>query len=146
MTIIHKDWPAVPSKGTFKYSWEFDGAIGDLKEALESAVACPASIQSTDSESLELWDVATIERYKLRYHGNDWGPSDHEGGTELELNIVGTLKDGRWFSIEAWNDYTGWGCQDGSEVRIGATEAEVVNFGLTKEGRASLGYSEPVQP
>jgi hypothetical protein len=55
---------------------------------------------------------------------------------------VGRLNDGRWFAVEAWNDYTGWGCQDSADVLAGATEEYVVYQGLGVDARKRLGYTE----
>lgn len=53
--------------------------------------------------------IATIERRRA---------GENDGDHWL---CVGTLTDGRWFSLTAWCDYTGWGCQDGGEHYVDAT-------------------------
>jgi hypothetical protein len=131
--ILHPDLP--PLVGGLK-SWDLPVPLDDFASALESP-----SIQPADAGGISLDMVKTVERYSVNYHGADWKPGD-TGGTELGLFAVGTLMDGRWFSVEAWNDYTGWGCQDGSDVYIGATEADVVANGVTNDGRSALGYPE----
>lgn len=50
------------------------------------------------------------------------------------------LKDGRYATVVSWCDYTGWGCQDGGEARIAATEEEAINFGLDGGHRSILGF------
>lgn len=40
------------------------------------------------------------------------GPSEWEGGFLVQL------KDGRYAYVWGWNDYTGWGCQDGALVEF----------------------------
>lgn len=65
------------------------------------------------SESLDrisefgLEDIAKV----LLAWGNNRDSSEWEGG------FVVQLKDDRIFQIQGWCDYTGWGCQDGVEVK-----------------------------
>jgi hypothetical protein len=93
--------------------------------------------------SITLYEVEEVVRWNVSYHGgSQWAPGDATG-TELSLYAVLRLRNGQWASVEAWNDYTGWGCQDGAVVRIGDTEEAVVLQGLSVEGRSTLGYSEP---
>ena len=140
MTLIHPDWPEIPDDVT-GWTWHnFEGALYDLREALDTE-ALEAVPFNTGSEKLSITDIATIEKYSLSYGGGPENPKDGSG-TDLSLTILGTLKDGRWFTIEAWNDYTGWGCRDGSEVRTAKTREQAINYGLTKEGRETLGLGE----
>lgn len=129
--LIHPDWPPVEAG---KRWWELSTPIDDLQASLEQAVVLPA-----DTGSLSIDMVASVERYAISHNGSNWEPGD-DGGTELSLFVVGTLVDGRWFGVEAWNDYTGWGCQDGSDAYVGATEDDVVAHGLTNDARSALGY------
>lgn len=131
--FLHADLP--PLVGGQK-SWDLPTPLNDIASALESP-----TIQPADAGGISLDMVKTIARYSIGYHGADWRPGD-SGGSELSLFAVGTLLDGRWFSVEAWNDYTGWGCQDGSDVYIGPNEAGVVANGVTNDGRSSLGYPQ----
>lgn len=48
------------------------------------------------------------------------------------------LTGGRWAGVEAWNDTTGWGCQDGVEWGIAADREAAWLFGLSEEGRRAL--------
>lgn len=90
---------------------------------------------------VEFADVVDVTRYKVSYNDGDWKPGDPTG-SEMSMTLVARLTDGRWLSIEAWNDYTGWGCQDGSDVRVAATEDQLVKHGLTNAGRLALGYTQ----
>lgn len=49
---------------------------------------------------------------------------------------VGRLRDGRWFRVSAWCDYTGWGCQEGGDSVVSATREGIIQFGMTEEERA----------
>lgn len=127
---FHKDWPLYSET-----SW--DSAIYDLKVSLETLAYNADPLNPGPGETITLDDIDSIELYHLSYNGEKTLPDD-AGGTELELIIVGTLNDGRWLFVEAWNDYTGWGCRDGSVVRTAATLPEIV-AGLTPDSRRELG-------
>jgi len=62
---------------------------------------------------------------------------DEDIGTELSLYGVMRFADGRWGYLEAWNDYTGWGCQDGVDWTVSDTAAALVPM-MTDEGRSHL--------
>lgn len=42
-------------------------------------------------------------------------------GTEWSGGFVLKLKKGGYCYVTGWNDYTGWGCQDGTEITYGKT-------------------------
>jgi hypothetical protein len=134
---LHEDWPAYDVGAA---SYDLPVPINDVAYALEAARHFTASVAPELVDPSTIGQGAEVARYKVRYHDADWTPDDKGGGSELDLTIVARLTDGRWLSIEGWNDYTGWGCQDGSEVRVGTSEDDVVWNGLTAEGRTKLGY------
>lgn len=80
-------------------------------------------------------DVAEIERCYWSYYGVPFA----DDGTELVLYALVRLADGNFAAVDAWNDYTGWGCQDGLTWWVGATRDAVVAHGLDDEGRRYLG-------
>lgn len=95
--------------------------------------------QKTDR--VTAYEVDEVVRWHVSYHGaGKWQPGT-DTGTELSLYAVLRLKSGLWASVVAGNDYTGWGCQDHADVRIGETEEAVVTHGLDAEGRVALGYA-----
>jgi hypothetical protein len=53
------------------------------------------------------------------------------------------LKDGRYASLEAGCDYTGWDCQSGGDANVGTTKEDVIRFGLTLDARRRLGLTLP---
>lgn len=55
-----------------------------------------------------------------------------------EWLMVGRLKDGRWFSIHAGCDYTGWGCQEGGASYVAETKEAILAYGLTLDERVRL--------
>lgn len=57
----------------------------------------------------------------IKSWGDTNGSSKESSGSELSFGAVLKLKDGRFAYVTGWNDYTGWGCQDGTEVRYADT-------------------------
>lgn len=53
--------------------------------------------------------------------------------------VWGKLKDGRWFSVTAGCDYTGWDCQAGNSSTVQDTREELVLYGLTDGERKRFG-------
>lgn len=135
---LHPDWPPF-EVGVGR--WVLPAPTDDLAYALGGGTYGTAESLSKPADVITLGQVERVIRYDVSYHGAEWTAPD-SGGSELDMVLVAELTDGRWISVEAWNDYTGWGCQDGSEVRVGATEDDVVWHGLTQEGRRRLGYPE----
>ncbi|GAA4075617.1 hypothetical protein [Nocardioides kongjuensis] len=124
---IHPDLPEVPDDQP-AHTWDYPAPLDDLAYALESA--------GEDGHTLA--DIAEVTDYSISYHGAPWTPGE-DGGTELTLIVLARLTDGRWLAMEAWNDYTGWGCQDGVDAYVGPTREDVVTNGLTNDARSALG-------
>lgn len=57
--------------------------------------------------------------------------------------LVGFLEDGRWFSLDAGCDYTGWDCQAWGKCWVANTEEEILQHGITNEQRLEFGL-EPI--
>lgn len=108
----------------FKGDWDWQQAFacdsGDVHHADPTRASEPC-------ESFVLDDVAEITH---AVQGDNDGPS---------WVCVGRLADGRWFTLSAWCDYTGWGCQDGCTRRIAETQAAIVRLALTDDERSRLG-------
>ena len=139
---LHQDWPEADLDT--KSSWDLPVPYYDLAYALTYAEDGHHRSTPPADRGVRLADVAEVVRYSISYHDEKWSPGDEEnwgsfGGTELEMSLVGTLKDGRWFTVEAWNDYTGWGCRDDTDVFLSATESEALSK-LTDSARYALGY------
>lgn len=49
--------------------------------------------------------------------------------------MIGKLKDGRYFCIEAGCDYTGWGCQEWGQSWVSDDYDNLIQFGMTNEIR-----------
>jgi hypothetical protein len=97
-------------------------------------------------EPVTAYEVDEVIRWHVTYHGEKkWEPG-MATGTELSLYAVLRLRSGLWASVVAGNDYTGWGCQDFADVRIGESEEAVVQQGLDSGGRALLGYGAEAAP
>lgn len=142
---LHSDWPAVSPDSAGIESYTHVTPYSDLIESLDSGRTGTAEAPSTELDRISFEQVATVEKYAISYHGEDWRPGNYDGyaGTELNMTILGTLKDGRYFTVVAWNDYTGWGCQDDSVVRVGATRDDCIRYGLDTAARALLGLELP---
>jgi hypothetical protein len=83
-----------------------------------------------------------------------WGTADDDDDTSpLAVRpglvyMVGLfrLTDGRVLVLSGWNDYTGWGCEDGVQAYIGPDEETAVRMGLTTFERFNLGRALPDDP
>lgn len=51
----------------------------------------------------------------------------------------GKLKDGRYYFLSAWCDYTGWDCQSGGDCFEHADRETVERFGMSDAERERLG-------
>lgn len=56
---------------------------------------------------------------------------------------VGILKDGTFFFLSAWCDYTGWDCQSGGSCETADTLDNLIRFHLSDDDRNRLGYILP---
>lgn len=131
-TTLHPTLPPLPPIETVKAAtWDLPTPLDDIAYALERA---------SDAGSIGLWHLAEVTDVSISYHGSPYSLTDKTpGGTELQLCLVAQLTDGRWIGLEAWNDYTGWGCQDGADAYIGDTRDDVIANGITNDGRSALG-------
>lgn len=119
---------------------DFETAIGESEWGGRVAIYSTAVPGGGKAEPIDSGDVAEVTDWFVSYHdGGRYVVGSGHTGTELDLVAVLRLKDGRWVSVQAWNDYTGWGCGEGSNVAIGSTRDQVVRFGLDDEGRRKLG-------
>jgi hypothetical protein len=66
-------------------------------------------------------------------------PGDNDGPDWL---ICGRLKDGRFFSLAAGCDYTGWDCQAGGSAVVAGSEDDILRFGLTESEAERLGLKK----
>lgn len=83
------------------------------------------SLASTDSFSIE--NVKNVICFSEGENdGADW------------ICVV-ELDDGRFASLSAWCDYTGWGCREGGRSNVGTSLQEILQFGLDDEQRNRLG-------
>ncbi len=125
---LHPDFPATPEKGTS--TWDMPSPLNDIEAALAAA-----------GGRADIWDIAEVTDWSISHHGIDWTKGG-SGGSELSMFLIARLKPGRvaeWVALEAWNDFTGWGCQDGADAYYGPTREDVIANGLTNDGRSALG-------
>lgn len=57
--------------------------------------------------------------------------ADEGENDESEWLALGKLKDGRWFLLSAWCDYTGWDCQSGGTTTVANSLEELIRYGMT---------------
>lgn len=62
---------------------------------------------------------------------------------EEDWVIYGRLEDGRYFSVRAWCDYTGWDCRAGNSGYVARSKEDIIRFGLTDEDRSRFGIRLP---
>lgn len=136
---LHPDWPEADL--STEHHWDLPVPVDDLAYALTESpdTTVASSDPSRPTDRIALTDIAEVERYYVAYGSSVWTPTNGEGGTDLDMVLLMRLTDGRWASVTAWNDYTGWGCQDASYVKVGATRDDVIRYGLDNEGRERLG-------
>ncbi len=65
-----------------------------------------------------------------------------DGGGSIDIRYVGKTPTGTFIALEAWADYTGWGCQDGADLVERDTLDEVVRDGVTMEAAGLLGIDK----
>jgi hypothetical protein len=58
---------------------------------------------------------------------------------------VGVLKNGTFFFLSAWCDYTGWDCQSGGQSEIADTLDNLIRWRMGDADRARLGYALPAE-
>ena len=129
MTELQPGWGTDPNS--------YDTPLTDFVTAL-SFMPLTAEVQPVVLSALiELSEIKSIERSSVSYHGTDWTPETGTG-SELEMYVLGELNNGQWFTMEAGNDYTGWGCQDFSDIRVGSRD-DVIRHGLSDSACEALG-------
>lgn len=119
--------------------WPDEELVYDFENALLYGETRVVGVGAAALPPITSEQVAEVVRWQVDYHGSKWEPGQ-DAGSELSLHAVLRLVDGQWAAIVAGNDYTGWGCQDWSDVRVGPSEADVVRHGLDHGGRLLLGY------
>lgn len=72
---------------------------------------------------------------------------DYRDGENDEANWImyGKLKDGRYFTLSAGCDYTGWDCQAGGTSETADTLEKLIRFGMGDDERDRYGLKLPEQ-
>jgi len=97
----------------------------DWKEDFAFAV----SIRDAHNCSNESFDIDDVESIIANSEG------ENDGQPWL---MVGTLKDGRYFFLSAWCDYTGWDCQAGGDAQVADTLESLIRFCMGDTDRERL--------
>lgn len=118
------------------YDWrEAFGAAGKERDTQLNGkpvvvhFAKPVSVEPFDRE-----DVAEIIAI-----------DDGENDGENWLGVF-RLKDGRFATIDAGCDYTGWGCREWGSAEVAGSLEEIIKLGLSNEQRNRLGLHLPESP
>lgn len=101
------------------YDWEQAFDVSDVRRA-----------HPTGDVSLEGVSLSNVVKVVACVEGeNDYAP----------WLALGRLRDGRWFHVSAWCDYTGWDCQSGGTITVAKSKAELLRYGLTDSEKKELG-------
>lgn len=113
------------------YNWrEAFGYAGGPNADSNSAGSIP--------EAAPLGANVSIAPFGLDDVAEVFAASDGEND-ERDWVCYGRLIDGRYFSLAAWCDYTGWDCRAGGAAQVANTREEIERFGMTNEMRERLG-------
>lgn len=74
-----------------------------------------------------------------------WGRCN-EGGTEWSGGFIIRLQDGQFAYISGWNDYTGWGCQDGVHVTYAPTVKKLDLLDTTSDPNYPWSQHQELEP
>jgi hypothetical protein len=121
--------------GWGEYDWAavFEGKYNDTPPEWRST-GDPTDVLGATVDQLTPEDIAEIEAV--------WTQCEVDYADSSIVALMRT-KDGRYVTLEAWSDSSGWGCQDATYWKIAPTRDEAIRLGLDNEGRARLGLSLP---
>lgn len=135
---IPAEWEEVPDDSPMD---DFIYAVDGGKWGTAGNKYYTAKTIKTERGKITTADIKEIHEWFVSYHGVRWVnryPETDGRGTELSMSVLCELNDGSWAWVTAWNDYTGWGCQDGVDIYVGTRE-EIINNCMTKGEREELG-------
>lgn len=111
-------------------SWEHEWASVFGEPQAHTAGASPGPFKRRDV-------IKVIKAVRV-----DWDPG--EAYTDTSFYVLVRLEDGRWGYVQAWNDTTGWGCQDANSFAVARSLEELVPQ-MTDAGRHYLGLESALQ-
>ena len=98
----------------------------DWVEVFKFEYASPVPFSNASNNAFVIEDVEEIiASVNGENDGADWV-------------MIGKLKDGRFFKINASCDYTGWGCQEWGHSTVALTLDELIRLGVTDDERERL--------
>jgi len=126
--------------------WPDEWSRSDFTEALGvSAQDCrDARPDGEPQPPIATTDIKAVHEHAASYHDEADNKPPGDGaydGTELDLVALLELHDGRWAVLYGWNDYTGWGCQDGAGLRFAPSRDEAIRYGMDEAQRTRLGLA-----
>lgn len=98
--------------------------------------AAPSFTESTTTISLKDFTRKDVERI---LHISDGADGERDSYPWV---AVMKLKDGRYASVVAGCDYTGWDCQSSGRKYVAVTYDEIMRFGIDEEERKRLTNSD----
>lgn len=110
--------------------------LAEMKEIYDwqQAFLYASTIRTATKCSKEPFGIDDVSRILKFVEGENDGPS---------WLMVGKLKDGRFFFLDAGCDYTGWDCQAGGDAQVANTLDNLIRYGMDESGRERLKYSLP---
>lgn len=121
---IRQDWDW---QETFRYA-EGGNAQGESPDIRRAA-----PLDEVDLSPFGLADVAVI------FAATSGEPD------EADWICWGQLRDGRFFSIRAGCDYTGWDCQAGGHAEVASSRALILAHGFDQDEQERLGLTSEAQ-
>lgn len=118
------------------YDWSAVFVVsGETADSYLSIEADLRRADPTSSVSLDYFGRADV----AEIYGISEGERD-----EANWLIYGKLRDGRYFSISAGCDYTGWDCQASGVAFVAETKQEIEMLGLDPSERVRLGVESNI--
>lgn len=107
-------------------------AFGYAGEGARSGSGEPMRVEGATAVSVDRFTREDVEEVI----GITVGENDGE-----PWEVAGRLRDGRWFFLTAWCDYTGWDCQAGGQAWVADDRDSLIQFGITAVTRERWGLA-----
>lgn len=106
--------------------------VAQLKEQYDWIEACEymGNLRVAYQCSADVCRIDDIAKVIMHEYGENDGPS---------WLLVGRLKDGRYFFLEAGCDYTGWDCQASGDIQVADSLDNLKRYCMTESARERLG-------
>lgn len=119
--------PEIREDHDWKDAFGFASGANAQGDAADIRTAAPG-----DDVSLDPFGIDDVAEVFAAVEGENDGP---------DWLAWGKLKDGRYFSLRAGCDYTGWDCQAGGHAEVASTKDAILAQGFDAEERERLGLA-----